>query len=585
MDPANPEVDPVNWSTLNTHPSGCSGGTYNRFEAESWTQMVYSGNTSPMDESNCNDLALANDVAALLAGYPASENKDKPFFIACGFFRPHLPWNSPKEFWDLYDQGSLTIPPGYKSGDLADIPGASAANIHQELVDKDKWIEAIHAYLACISLADHNVGVVLDALENSVYKDNTIVVFVGDHGWHLGEKDRWSKFAVYDQANHTTLVIYDPQAGGNGSVCSKVVSMQDLYPTLIELAGLPPKTDIEGRSLLPLLNDPSRSDWDYPVLMTYSSTDYIKTNQFRFVNDGTSSQLYNIAIDPHEWDNLYGLPGSGVIVDMLKGKIDSMKQIGFGLKSKLLSGYSFTPAERIIPGIIEAEDYDEGAGGQVYFDQTQTNSGGQYRNDGVDIFVTDDLTGAFHVEMETGEWMQYTISDVAKGIYDISARVRNPGASPARMVIMINDEKAGEITIPQGSSWSDLGLEQVNIDFQGYIRLKVLAEDNGIQFNYLKFTKIQDVGNQFVLRDDGSRSFLISNRISDRFIHLDLSSFNPVMLKFEIFSIKGSKLEEGYLPGELNISYEMKSELDSGLYIFRVFDGENERFEKFVKVD
>ena len=88
---------------------------------------------------------------------------------------------------------------------------------------------------------------------------------MGDHGWHLGEKDRWAKYAVYDQANHTTLIIYDPTAKGNGKVCTKVVSLQDLYPTLVALTGLPENPKIEGRNIAPLLTNPTDKNWNWPT--------------------------------------------------------------------------------------------------------------------------------------------------------------------------------------------------------------------------------------------------------------------------------------------------------------------------------
>ena len=157
------------------------------------------------------------------------------------------------------------------------------------------------------------------------------MVFAGDHGWHLGEKERWSKHAVYDQANRTTFIIYDPSAAGNGTSCRKVVSLQDIYPTLISLTALPKKPDIEGNDLSALLNDPEDKHWDLPVLMSYRGTHYIKTNRWRFVDTGATSQLYNIREDPYEWDNLYGKEGLEPVVDRLRSQIDSIRNIGRNL--------------------------------------------------------------------------------------------------------------------------------------------------------------------------------------------------------------------------------------------------------------
>lgn len=584
MNPSNPECDPANWTELNTRGSGCQGGSHSHFEATSGTEFVWGGNPDPMTEANCNDLALANDVAGLLQGYATSSRSGQPFFIACGFFRPHLPWNSPKEFWDLYGEDTLTIPKGYLEGDLSDIPGAGTAGIFTELVQKDKWIEGIHAYLASVSLADYNVGVVLDALENSGYLDHTIVVFMGDHGWHLGEKDRWAKYAVYDQANHTTMIIFDPDAEGDGKVCRKVVSMQDIYPTLVDLAGVDPKTGIEGRSLAPLLNDPGRTDWDHPVMMTYAGTNIIKTNRYRFVDKGTESQLYHVATDPYEWENLYGEPGTQAVVDHLKIKMDSMIRIGLEMRKKLLDGYSFNPEPLSIPGTIEAEDYDEGSGSQTYKDSDSINSGGQYRNDGVDIVVTDDPSGGgFKVtSTENGEWLRYSVADYEPGTYEISGRMKYSGNGSAIVHFYLDDRKVGQVVLNMlNTGWSDYLLPEVEINSFGALHFRVEIEGYGAELNSFTFTRTDRVSGNLEIRDDGSKGLLVSNRMENQLLQLDLSGMNP-LARLEIFSVKGERLEEGYVPGEIRCTYPVKQRLKKGVYILRITDGENDRAERFM---
>ena len=135
-------------------------------------------------------------------------------------------------FWDKFDYDKITIPRGYLEGDLDDIPGAKTESRHEAVLAADQWRRGIHAYISGLAYADYNIGLLLDALEKSPYAKNTIICFMGDHGWQLGEKNRWTKFAVYEQANHTTLIIYDPTAKGNGQRCNKVVGLQDIYPTL-----------------------------------------------------------------------------------------------------------------------------------------------------------------------------------------------------------------------------------------------------------------------------------------------------------------------------------------------------------------
>jgi arylsulfatase A-like enzyme len=586
MNYSKPECDPGNWTQLNTNPSGCRGGTYAHFEAtsENFTEFVWGGNPDPMSESNCNDLGLANDVAELIGGYSTSARADQPFFIACGFFRPHLPWNSPKQFWDLYHEDSLSIPKGYKEGDLADIEGAGSSAIFDELVRKEKWIEGIHAYLASLSLADHNVGVVMEALESSGYLKNTVVVFMGDHGWHLGEKDRWSKYAVYDQANHTTMIIYDPSAKGNGNVCQKVVSMQDIYPTLIELSGVTPRTDLEGRSLAPLLEDPARLDWNYPIMMTYAGTNIIKTNQYRFVDNGSRSQLYEVSKDPYEWENLYGISGSEPIVTYLKSEMDSMIRIGSLLRQKLLSNYHYFPVFHRIPGLIEAENYDEGVESQTFHDTDSINEGGHYRLDGVDIAITDDpLGGAFHItSTEQGEWLTYSVTDYENGTYEIASRIRSDGSGDATLRFYLNNRELTELSISAtDTEWSDFTITDVLIDELHTLRLRIEIEGNGVDINSFRFTRVDNVGGVFEIRDDGSRAILDTNRIDNHTLHLDLTSMNP-MVRLQIYALDGEQVEENLIPGELHLAYSIKEKLDHGLYILRVSDGENDRSERFL---
>ena len=323
------ETDAENWTQLDRGVSGCNGGNVYRFNLISKSNYGWSANPEPMSEENCADFRLVNNAASVIKEYNKSEHRKKPFFIACGVFRPHMPWNSPKSFWDEFRREDMTIPRGYN--------GESGNAVHNEIVENDKWMEAIHAYLASCKLADYNVGVLLDALEKSPYAKNTIVVFMGDHGWHLGEKGHWGKFSLWDEANHTTLVIYDPSAKGNGQVCKKVVSLQDIYPTLVEMAGLPEKSDIEGRSLAPLMQNPQRTDWNWPILMTYLGVDYIKTNKFRYVRNGGESLLSDVVKDPYEWNNLADDKQYSPVINNLNRQIDSIKAIGSNLKQKLQS--------------------------------------------------------------------------------------------------------------------------------------------------------------------------------------------------------------------------------------------------------
>jgi arylsulfatase A-like enzyme len=334
-------TDPDNWNDLYRGGSGSPGGSYSKWTVPSKSNYSWSGGTFDMHDK-ANDTKLADHMANKIKNYNKSAQKDKPFFMAIGFFRPHMPWNCHKDFWDQFDRSQIVKPQGYKAGDLKD-HDASTQNIHADIVKAGKWEEAIHGYLANLAYADYNVGIVLDAIENSQYADNTIICFMGDHGWNLGEKERWGKYALYDMAHWTSMIIYDPSAEGNGKECVKPVSLQDMYPTLVELTGIEPVTNVEGRSIAPLLYEPEGTDWNWPIMMTYSGKDIIKTNEYRYINAGNKSQLYKVSEDPYEWDNLYGKSGTNAIINSLKAQVDSMKAIGNYLKNNGLKPKAGVP--------------------------------------------------------------------------------------------------------------------------------------------------------------------------------------------------------------------------------------------------
>lgn len=331
MNANNLECDPKNWSQINSTKGGSEGGNLHKFKLTTKSNYQWSANPNEMTEENVGDYKLANSVAQFIQEYPKSENKNMPFFIGCGLFRPHMAWHSPVQFWNKFDESTFKKPAGVNEKVYA------PNNNHQEILDHDKWMEGIHAYLACCNMSDYNTGIVLDAMFNSSMMDSTIILFMGDHGWHLGEKGRWGKYARWDESNHTTFIIYDPLAKGNGNECTKVVSLQDVFPTLIDLCGLPKRDNIEGRSIVSLLNEPNNKDWTHPVLMTYDGVDYIKTNQWRYESAGKESNLFNIVEDPYCWNNLIDKEELQPVIKRLQFQIDSMVAIGTKIKDKLIA--------------------------------------------------------------------------------------------------------------------------------------------------------------------------------------------------------------------------------------------------------
>jgi arylsulfatase A-like enzyme len=237
------------------------------------------------------------------------QKQDNPFFLACGFFRPHLPWYVPQKYFDLYPLEKVSLPE-IKEDDLDDIPEAGRkialmSGDHAQVTKYNQWRRAVQGYLASISFVDHCLGRVIDALDKSSYRDNTIIVLWSDHGWHLGEKLHWRKFALWEEATHNVLTFTAPGVTRPGEVCDAPVNLIDIYPTLIDLCGLQPRKELEGVSLLPLLKDPS-TEWDRPSLTTYGRNNHsLRSKRWRYIRyyDGTE-ELYDHRFDEQEWFNL-----------------------------------------------------------------------------------------------------------------------------------------------------------------------------------------------------------------------------------------------------------------------------------------
>lgn len=230
----------------------------------------------------------------------------KPLFLAVGFIRPHLPWYVPQKYFDMYPLDRIRKPE-VDLHDLDDIPRlgremALAGGDHEAVVSHQLWEKAIQGYLASISFADAQLGRVLDALDKSPRASQTLVVVWGDHGWHLGEKEHWRKFTLWEEATRTPLIIAGP--GINPGQCETPVSLMDLYPTLIDYCGLSPRANLEATSLSPLLRDP-KAPWLRPAVMTHGRGNHaVRSSRWRYIrySDGTE-ELYDHDEDPHEWKN------------------------------------------------------------------------------------------------------------------------------------------------------------------------------------------------------------------------------------------------------------------------------------------
>jgi len=238
---------------------------------------------------------------------------DRPFFLGCGFFRPHLPWYVPAKYFEMYPAEKVTLP-NVNENDLDDVPPmgrkiARPEGDHKKVIDYNQWRKAVQGYLASISFVDTCVGRVIDAFDKSPHADNTLIVLWSDHGWHLGEKLHWRKFALWEEATHNVFMVIAPGVTQPGQRCPCTVSMIDIYPTLIDLCDLAPKKELQGKSLLPLLKNP-KAEWQSPALTTHGRNNHsLRSEKWRYIrySDGTE-ELYDHDKDELEWTNLAGDP-------------------------------------------------------------------------------------------------------------------------------------------------------------------------------------------------------------------------------------------------------------------------------------
>lgn len=259
-----------------------------------------------------------------------NKKHDKPFFLACGLYRPHLPWYVPAKYYEKFPLDEIQLPKVY-SEDLNDLPmlGKKTANgkYHKNITESGNWKNAVQGYLASINFADDLVGELLSALENSEYADNTIVVIFSDHGWQLGEKTHWRKFALWENVINSVLIV-KPAGNSKGAVCNKNVSLVDVFPTLTELCGLPQKEGVSGYSLVPLLENPDNKNWDYPVLTMLSDKHFSirKAHWHYIIYNGKETELYNLKDDPEEWNNLAGKQEYSEIMDELNQYVPKQRK-------------------------------------------------------------------------------------------------------------------------------------------------------------------------------------------------------------------------------------------------------------------
>lgn len=271
--------------------------------------------------------------------------KDKPFFLAVGFRRPHLPFSAPRKYWDIYDRKNIPLPvqytlppnvPAYARHHNEELRGYSDIGFNNVMTDSKKR-ELLHGYYASISYIDAQIGKVLAELDRLNLTGNTIIVLWSDHGFHLGENGLWAKATNYELDTRVPLIIAAPDKG-RGVRSDELVELVDLYPTLAELGGLPIPGGLEGTSLVPLLTKPDQPwksavfsqfprPWIYknePETMGYA----IRTDRYRYVewrnfktDEIKATELYDHQVDPEEANNIAGVSANIALIKALKQQL------------------------------------------------------------------------------------------------------------------------------------------------------------------------------------------------------------------------------------------------------------------------
>jgi uncharacterized sulfatase len=262
------------------------------------------------DGASTRDGLNARTINAYLEEYARS---GKPFFLAAGFHKPHLPWTAPRRFFDLYPGGSI---PEHPSPEMRGVPEVALQTELSGFAQPESRAAAVTGYYACISFTDENLGMLLDTLDRTKLWENTIVVFVSDNGWHLGDHGGlWSKLTLFENGTRVPL-IFAGAGVPRGKVATQPVELLDIYPTLVELAGLKAPPGLEGKSLVPVMKSDRPAPGAHAFSMIYhydvaTGTDIlgrsVKTGAYRYnewSNNRHDRELYLSSESPGDYDNV-----------------------------------------------------------------------------------------------------------------------------------------------------------------------------------------------------------------------------------------------------------------------------------------
>jgi arylsulfatase A-like enzyme len=326
--------DPGSWE-LELNPAGCD-----RLEEEPHIFSLIPGRfggtlswyASPRSDRYHTDGLMAADAQWVLER--CARRKDRPFFLAVGFYRPHTPYVSPKPYFERYPVQEMPVVRGVKE-DQADLPAPALASYkkEQDKLTDDLRRQCVQAYYASTTFMDAQVGRVLDALERLGLADNTIVVFTSDHGYHLGEHGLWQKLSLFEESARVPLIVAAPGTSAQGAVAGTPVGLIDLYPTLAELCGVKAPENLQGQSLVPMLEDPNTPGrgWTLsqvtrggrkPENRFFGYT--LRTPRWRYTEwaeGDRGRELYDHDADPRELTNLAGDPAHADTVAQLSRQL------------------------------------------------------------------------------------------------------------------------------------------------------------------------------------------------------------------------------------------------------------------------
>lgn len=319
---ADPQSDPISWNYQFPNHAGTGGhaSLVDQNGQAKWLDGALSPEKTGKNEisylskfgvwgitEECKEQTADWQNAAFSADY-LFKKQEKPFFLACGIFRPHAPQIVPKEFMDMYPLEKIEVHE-MPEDDLDDIPALWKENFSSDFVrlvkEKNQMKKAIQAYMASISFADACIGEILRGLDSGPNAGNTVVVLWSDHGWQLGHKYRWEKYSLWHQGTNSPLLFRSPNVKSNGQKCTQAVSLLDIFPTVLDLLGKPKPNFVEGESLVPQLKNPKEKR-AVPAIITYPEGSYaVELDQWNYIlYSNGDEELYDHSTDPMEFRNL-----------------------------------------------------------------------------------------------------------------------------------------------------------------------------------------------------------------------------------------------------------------------------------------